>query len=70
MARPEYLSSMRARYVDAKTRSQRSRILDEVIKVTGYNRKYAEPSAHLPPPPPGLTLPTSVHIVQISYGAK
>lgn len=40
-ARHEYLSTMRTRYLGAKTRSERSAILDEVVKVTGYNRKYA-----------------------------
>lgn len=55
MARREYLSTMRARYLDAKTRYQRSNILDEVVEVTGYNRKYAiralRPSAATPKGP-------------------
>jgi len=41
MARREYLSTMKVRYLNAKTRSERSRILDEIVEVTGYNRKYA-----------------------------
>ncbi len=52
-ARREYLSTMRTRYLGAKTRSERSAILDEVVKVTGYNRKYAIRALRPSAPSPG-----------------
>lgn len=39
--RKEYMFKMRERYLKAKTRKEKSQILDEVIKMTGYHRKHA-----------------------------
>lgn len=39
--RKEYMFNMRERYLKAKTRKEKSQILDEVVKVTGYHRKHA-----------------------------
>lgn len=38
-ARREYLARMRERYVLAKTKAAKSRLVDEVCEVTGYHRK-------------------------------
>jgi len=38
-ARREYLARMRERYVVAKTKAAKSRLVDEVCEVTGYHRK-------------------------------
>lgn len=40
MAKREYLQAMRERYLGAKTRAQKSRLLDEICATTGYDRKY------------------------------
>lgn len=40
-SRREYLSNVVQRYKKAQTKKERSRILDEVVCVLGYNRKYA-----------------------------
>lgn len=39
--RREYLAKMRARYLAAGTRAEKSVILDEVVEALGYHRKYA-----------------------------
>ena len=39
--RKEYMFNMRERYLKAKTRKEKSQILDEVVKMTGYHRKHA-----------------------------
>ena len=46
-ARHEYLAEMRGRYA-AATGAQRSALLDEVVAVTGYHRKYAIALLHAP----------------------
>jgi hypothetical protein len=38
-AKIEYLAQMRDRYVRAKSRQERSQLLDEAVRVTGYHRK-------------------------------
>lgn len=38
-ARREYLARMRERYVLAKNKAAKSRLVDEVCEVTGYHRK-------------------------------
>ena len=40
MAKREYLQAMRERYFRAKTRPQKSSLLDEICATTGYDRKY------------------------------
>ena len=40
-SRREYLATMRERYWAARTRRERTEILDEVQQVCGYPRKYA-----------------------------
>lgn len=40
-SRREYLSIVKERYRKAQSKTQKSRIIDEVVSVTGYNRKYA-----------------------------
>ncbi|GAB7386256.1 DDE-type integrase/transposase/recombinase [Bacillaceae bacterium] len=40
-SRREYLALMQERYAKAKTRSEKSQILDEVILALGYHRKHA-----------------------------
>jgi hypothetical protein len=40
MAKREYLEAMRERYLRAKTRAQKSHLLDEICATTGYDRKY------------------------------
>lgn len=40
-SRREYVSKMQERYCQAKNRSEKSQILDEVIHVLGYHRKHA-----------------------------
>ncbi len=40
-SRREYLASMRERYAQAKTRTQKSQIIDEIVATLGYARKYA-----------------------------
>lgn len=41
MVRREYVKTMRERYRAAKTKKERGKLLDEVVAITGYNRKYA-----------------------------
>ena len=41
MSRKQYISCMRKRYLAASSKSQRSRLLDEIVETAGYNRKYA-----------------------------
>jgi hypothetical protein len=38
-AKTEYLAQMRDRYVRAKGRKEKSRLLAEAVSVTGYHRK-------------------------------
>jgi hypothetical protein len=40
MAKREYLEAIRDRYLRAKTRAEKSRLLDEICATTGYDRKY------------------------------
>lgn len=40
-SRREYLQTMRIRYAASKSRSDKSRIIDEVVANLGYHRKYA-----------------------------
>ncbi|SHK53527.1 hypothetical protein SAMN05443507_1161, partial [Alicyclobacillus tolerans] len=40
-SRQEYLSTMRVRYLKARTRQEKSQILDELERTLGYARKYA-----------------------------
>ncbi|CEP68513.1 Integrase, catalytic core [Moorella glycerini] len=40
-SRREYLSNMHQRYRQAISRADKSQIIDEVVKMLGYNRKYA-----------------------------
>lgn len=40
MAKREYLEAVRERYLKAKTRAQKSSLLDEICATTGYDRKY------------------------------
>jgi len=51
MTRKQYIACMRKRYLQTPTKSQRSRLLDEIVQTAGYNRKYAirllKPSAEL-----------------------
>ena len=37
-SRREYLIVVKERYIKAQTKTQKSRIIDEVVSVTGYNR--------------------------------
>lgn len=39
--RREYSTNLRQHYQRAKTRAEKTRLIDEFIRVTGYNRKYA-----------------------------
>ncbi|MDP2858177.1 MAG: transposase [Bacillota bacterium] len=41
MVRKEYVASMRNKYLACKHGFGRSRLLDEIIRASGYNRKYA-----------------------------
>ncbi|ADG07632.1 hypothetical protein Btus_3006 [Kyrpidia tusciae DSM 2912] len=40
-SRREYLNTMRTRYRQARSRSEKSQILDELQETLGYARKYA-----------------------------
>ncbi|MBE3581487.1 MAG: hypothetical protein IMW96_07655 [Thermoanaerobacteraceae bacterium] len=40
-SRREYLNNMHQRYSQAASRTEKSQIIDEVVKMLGYNRKYA-----------------------------
>lgn len=40
-SRKEYMFSMREHYAKAQTRREKSQILDEIVRVTGYHRKHA-----------------------------
>ncbi|MDP3487116.1 MAG: transposase, partial [Bacillota bacterium] len=40
-SRREYLPTMADRYKRAKARSEKTKIVDEVVEVLGYHRKYA-----------------------------
>ena len=40
-SRREYLAAMRERYVKARSKADKSRLLDEVTGTLGLNRKYA-----------------------------
>lgn len=48
-SRREYLTSMGERYAKAKTKSQKSQIIDEVVATVGYARKYAITVLRHPP---------------------
>ncbi|WP_273368576.1 DDE-type integrase/transposase/recombinase [Alicyclobacillus herbarius] len=48
-SRREYLANARERYYRAKTRSQKSQIIDEVVTTLGYARKYAITVLRHPP---------------------
>lgn len=50
-SRREYLATARERYLKAKTRSQKSQIIDEVVATLGYARKYAITVLRHPPKP-------------------
>ena len=39
-SRCEYLNTMRQRYQKASARSERTEIINEVVKILGYHRKY------------------------------
>jgi len=39
--RKEYVARMRERYIATKGKAAKTRLLDELVEVTGYNRKYA-----------------------------
>ena len=49
-SRREYLGVMRARYAEAKSRREKSRILDEIQSALGYARKHAIAVMHPKPP--------------------
>lgn len=40
-SKKEYMETMRERYQQAKNRSEKSSIIDEIVRVLGYHRKYA-----------------------------
>jgi hypothetical protein len=40
-SRKEYVARMRERYIATKAKAAKTRLLDELVEVTGYNRKYA-----------------------------
>jgi hypothetical protein len=46
-SRREYLAIAQKRYRGAKTKNERSRIIDEVVKNLCYHRKYASPKRRL-----------------------
>nr|WP_232796786.1 transposase [Kyrpidia spormannii] len=48
-SRREYLNTMRTRYRQARSRSEKSQILDELQKTLGYARKYAIATLNVPP---------------------
>ena len=51
-SRLEYVGRIRARYEQARTRTAKGQLLDELCKVTGYHRKYALRVLNGPPPSP------------------
>lgn len=50
-SRKEYLQVARQRYAKAKSRAEKSRLLDEVVQVLEYHRKYAVQVLKGPAPP-------------------
>lgn len=50
-SRKEYLQIARRRYAKAKSRAEKSRLLDEVVQVLEYHRKYAVQVLKGPAPP-------------------
>ena len=55
MVRREYVASMRKKYCACRHQSERTKLLDEIVRATGYNRKYSirlmKPSNEIPRKP-------------------
>ena len=56
-SRREYLATMWQRYHQASSRKEKSGIIQEVVGVLGYHRKYAIQVLNGPPPTPNPPSP-------------
>jgi hypothetical protein len=50
-SRKEYMTAMRHRYAQATSRADKAALIDELVSVTGFHRKYAIQALHRAPAP-------------------